>query len=132
MDGPSGRNRALSGVNRLKNQDLIVILCTCPDIQTATDLARSLAEARLAACVNVLAGLHSFYIWNDELQSDEEALMVIKTTRETLPALRDAILSRHPYDVPELIALPVVDGHDAYLRWLAAAVGQATPPPKPK
>lgn len=132
MNDPGGLKRALSGVNRLQNQEFIVVLCTCPDIQTATDLARSLAEARLAACVNVLPGLQSFYIWNDALQSDEEALMVIKTTRETFPALRDAILSRHPYEVPELIALPVVDGHDAYLRWLVAAVGQASPPPKPK
>jgi periplasmic divalent cation tolerance protein len=116
----------------MKNQELVVALSTCPDTDTASRLARELVQTGLAACVNVVPGLSSFYIWNETLRSDEEVLMVIKTSREALPSLEESLVSLHPYEVPELIALPVVDGHDAYLRWLAAAVSRPAPGLDPK
>mgnify|MGYP001822585064 CR=1 FL=1 len=84
-------------------------------------MARALVEASLAACVNITPGLKSVYSWNGSLQSDEEVLMLIKTTGDRFPALRERLVAMHPYEVPEVVALPIVDGHDAYLRWIESA-----------
>lgn len=84
-------------------------------------MARALVEASLAACVNIAPGLKSVYSWNGSLQSDEEVLMLIKTTGDRFPALRERLVAMHPYEVPEVVALPIVDGHDAYLRWIESA-----------
>lgn len=84
-------------------------------------MARALVEDSLAACVNVAPGLRSIYRWNGSLQSDEEVLMLIKTTGGRFPALRERLVAMHPYEVPEVVALPIVDGHDAYLRWIESA-----------
>ena len=103
------------------NKDLLVVLSTCPGADVAESLARALVEASLAACVNILPGLKSIYHWNDSVQSDEEVLMMIKTTAERFPALRARLVELHPYQVPEVVALPIVDGHHAYLRWIESA-----------
>lgn len=84
-------------------------------------MARALVEASLAACVNIAPGLKSVYSWNGSLQSDEEVVMLIKTTGDRFPALRERLVAMHPYEVPEVVALPIVDGHDAYLRWIESA-----------
>ena len=105
----------------MNNQDIFVILSTCPDAATAERLGRTLVEEALAACVNVLPGLRSIYRWNDAVQSDEEALMIIKTTAACLAAARERLVELHPYEVPEAVALPVVDGHHAYLAWVASS-----------
>jgi len=105
----------------MNNKDILVILSACPDVATAERLGRVLVEASLAACVNVLPGLRSIYRWNDAVQSDEEALMIIKTTAACLAAARDRPVELHPYEVPEVVALPVADGHHAYLSWVASA-----------
>ena len=100
--------------------DALVVLVTAPSAEQAAALARALVEARLAACGNVVPGLRSIYRWEGRVQDEPEALLVLKTTRDRLEALRERLLALHPYDVPEVLALPVEAGSAAYLAWLAA------------
>ncbi len=103
--------------------EALVVLCTAPTVEVAAALARALVEARLAACGNVVPGLRSIYRWQGQVEDQPEVLLVLKTTRERFPALRDELLRRHPYEVPEVLALPVEAGSATYLEWLAAQVG---------
>ena len=100
--------------------DKIVVLSTCAAEADAERLARALVAERLAACVNVAPGVRSFYHWKGEIESAAEYLLIIKTSRELLPALKAEIAKLHPYELPELLALPVVDGAEDYLGWLQA------------
>jgi periplasmic divalent cation tolerance protein len=100
----------------------LVVLVTMPDRDKALGMARTLVEERLCACVNVSGEIRSVYRWKDAVQEDPEVLCVIKTTRAGFEALRARVVSLHPYDVPEVIALPVSEGHLPYLEWLAASV----------
>ena len=102
--------------------EAVVILCTCPDEDTAGRLATGLVEDRLAACVNVLPGVRSIYRWQGEVQDDAEVLMVIKTTAASVTGLQTWLREAHPYDVPEIIALPVTAGSAEYLEWVAGSV----------
>jgi len=104
--------------------DALVCSSTCPDTSTAEHIARVLVEDRLAACVNLLPGVRSVYRWEGEVAVDDEVLLMIKTTQDRLPALRDRLVALHPYDVPELVAVTVADGLPAYLRWIADATAQ--------
>ena len=99
------------------------VLVTAPDRQLAESMASTLVEERLAACVNVIPGLVSVYRWEGEVQRDEEALMIVKTTEPRVAQLRERIVQLHPYEVPEVLVLNVVDGHEAYLGWVRDAVG---------
>jgi len=103
--------------------DKIVILCTCANPEEAARLARSLVEARLAACVTVIPLVHSYYRWKGEVESADECLLAIKSSGERFEALRAEIERLHSYQVPEVLALPVVDGSDNYLKWLDASLG---------
>jgi periplasmic divalent cation tolerance protein len=105
----------------MNNLDFFVVLSTCPDAGTAARISRSLVESALVACVNIVPGLRSIYRWNDTVQDESEVLMILKTTGPCLAAAREMLLSLHPYDVPEVVALPVADGHDAYLRWVSTS-----------
>jgi periplasmic divalent cation tolerance protein len=100
--------------------DAIVVLVTVPTPDRAAEIARVLVEERLAACGNVVPGLRSIYRWEGEVQEDDEALLLLKTTRARFEALRDRVLALHPYEVPEVIALSVEAGSAAYLGWIAA------------
>jgi len=97
-----------------------VTLCTCPDAQVADRIARALVEEQLAACVNRLGGVRSVYRWKGAVQHDEEHPMLIKTTAERYPALEQALRAGHPYELPEIIAVPIERGLPAYLDWVAA------------
>lgn len=108
--------------------EALVVLVSIPVDGTADDLARRLVADGLAACVHRLPAGTSVYRWQGAIESADEALLVIKTTRAAWPALRNAIHSAHPYDVPEILALPVADGLPDYLAWL---VGSVTPPAEP-
>jgi len=99
----------------------LVVMVTAPSGGKAAEIARALVEERLAACGNVLPGLRSLYRWEGKVQDDAEALLLLKTTRDRFEALRARLLSLHPYQVPEVIALPVEAGHAAYLEWIAAS-----------
>jgi len=98
----------------------LLCLCTCPDRDTAARIARTLVEERLAACVNLLPGITSVYRWQDRVETDEEALLLAKTTPERLQALTTRIVELHPYDVPEVVAVEIGGGLPAYLEWIAS------------
>jgi periplasmic divalent cation tolerance protein len=95
----------------------IVVLCTCPDEATADRIARELIDGRLAACVNRLA-VRSTYRWKDRVEDEPEALLIIKTMASRYRELELRIKALHPYELPEIIALPVVAGSEAYLAWI--------------
>jgi periplasmic divalent cation tolerance protein len=99
--------------------DKVVVLVTCANAREAKRIARAAVEARLAACVNVLtAPVHSVYRWKGKVAQAREVLLVTKTSRKRLRALRALVGHLHSYDVPEFIALPIFAGSPAYLRWL--------------
>jgi periplasmic divalent cation tolerance protein len=98
--------------------DKIVVLTTCESQEQAEHLARHLIEDRLAGCVNILPGARSIYRWKDKIEDAAEFVLVIKSRRDIFDKLRAAIGRLHSYEIPEVIALPVVDGSDAYLKWL--------------
>jgi periplasmic divalent cation tolerance protein len=98
----------------------LLVLTNLPDRASAERLADGLVEKRVAACVNILAPCRSVYRWKDALQHDEEHPVLIKTTAEKYAALEAEIRASHPYDLPEIIALPIDKGLPAYLDWVAA------------
>lgn len=99
-----------------------LILCTCPDRNTSEKIAKRLVKDRLAACVNIMPGLTSIYTWQDRLETAEEHLMLIKSTKERYPAIEQAIRELHPYELPEIIALPIEQGLPDYLNWIDTCV----------
>ena len=99
---------------------VLLVLTNLPDRASAEALASELVKARLAACVNVLPPCHSVYRWQGVLETANEVPMLIKTSSERYAELEAAIRSEHPYDLPEVIALPVVDGLPEYLSWVAS------------
>jgi len=101
----------------------LVVYCTCPDQATAEALAGELVTARLAACVNI-GPVTSVYSWQGQREQDAEVLLIIKTRQDRFPALEQRIRERHPYEVPEIIALPIVAGGADYLRWIDDNVGE--------
>ncbi len=100
----------------------VLVLVTAPDLKTARTLARAALASRLAACVNLLPGIESHYWWQGKVESSSEVLLLLKTTRPKLVALKQLILARHPYDTPEFVALSLDTGSKRYLDWLAASV----------
>ncbi len=103
----------------------IVVLSTCASQPEADSIARGLVEKRLAACVNIIRQVRSIYRWKDSIEDSEEFLLVIKSNREKFPQLKTELERMHSYEVPEIIALPVVDGSDAYLSWIDRELGDA-------
>lgn len=101
--------------------EILLCLCTCPDTDSAQKLAEALVGERLAACVNRLPGVLSTYCWQGQVNTDGEELLLIKTTAARFEALKARLLELHPYELPELIALPIERGHAAYLDWLRSA-----------
>lgn len=102
--------------------DVMVVLSTAPDAATAERIAEALVEERLAACVNVVESVSSIYRWKGTVQREREVLMVTKTTSDAVERLRERLLELHPYEVPEVLALAVSQGHAPYLDWVGAQV----------
>ena len=98
---------------------VLVVLTNCPDVEVADRIARTIVEQRLAACVNRLAPVESVYRWQGAIERATEVPLLIKTTRERYAEIEQAIRALHPYDVPEIIAMPVSAGLASYLRWVA-------------
>ena len=98
----------------------LLVFTNLPERAAAERLADSLLEQRLAACVNILAPCRSVYRWKGDVQHDEEHPMLIKTTTERYPELEKALRAGHPYELPEIVAVPVERGLPAYLEWVAA------------
>jgi len=103
----------------------LLVLTNLPDRAAAERLANALIGGRFAACVNVLAPCHSVYRWKDALQHDEEHPVLIKTTDERYPELEQAIRAHHPYELPEIVAVPIERGLPAYLDWIVAETSEA-------
>ena len=101
----------------------LVVLCTVGKAEDAEWIAREVVERRLAACVNVVPAITSIYRWRGEVEKNEEILLVMKTRSERFEALREAIVSMHSSEVPEVIALAIEAGHPPYLAWLDDSVG---------
>ena len=97
---------------------LLVVLCTFPDRETAQRIATALVDQRLAACVNLVPGVQSIYRWQGKVESAEEVLAVMKTTVEVYPQLEAKLKELHPYDVPEIVALPVERVQEGYAKWV--------------
>ena len=97
----------------------MIIFSTTPDEETAARIAETLVEERLAACIQVLPGVTSFYRWQGKLEKSDEKLLLIKTSRDRLDELISRIESLHPYDIPELLAVEVSGGAKKYLDWIA-------------
>lgn len=95
-----------------------IILVTTPSEKVATRIARCLVEKRLVACVNIIPRITSLYRWQNKLCQDKESLMIIKTRRSLFRRVERAIKEMHPYEVPEIIGLPITQGNRAYLNWL--------------
>ena len=104
------------------SQEYVIVLTTLPADADGAAFARELVEERLAACVNLSAPMKSIYRWEGTVETESERQLVIKTSRDRVVALWDRVRELHPYDMPEFLVTPIVDGNDAYLRW----VGEST------
>lgn len=102
--------------------DCIVVLVTSPNEEHACTLSQKIIELKLAACVNMLPKTNSIYLWNDKIERSEEVLMVIKTNSANLVELEEKILSLHPYDTPEFIAIEAKHVTKEYLSWMNRAL----------
>ncbi len=107
--------------------DTLLVLTNLPDADHARTLAAQLVEARLAACVSILAPCTSVYRWQGAIESATEVPLLIKTTRARYAALEAAIRAAHPYELPEIVAVPIVRGLPGYLDWIAAETAPDTP-----
>ena len=106
---------------------VLLVLTNLPDEAAARRLAAGLVEARLAACVNILAPCTSVYRWNDAVETATEVPLLVKTTLARYPALQAALTEAHPYELPEIIAVPLQEGLPAYLAWVGAETLNARP-----
>lgn len=102
-------------------KDFYVVLVTAPDMKTARALAKASLQARLIACANLVPRIESHYWWQGKIESGNEVLIILKTTRKRLAALEKLILAKHPYDTPEFLVLPLGAGTRRYVQWLATS-----------
>lgn len=96
----------------------LLVLCTCPDEDSARTLSDSLVQEKLAACVSIVNPISSIFTWQGRIDTEQESLLLIKTTETAYSALEQAIKQRHPYEIPEIIAIPVQRGSAEYLNWI--------------
>lgn len=101
--------------------DLVVVYITAPDVEVAARIGRTLVEEGLAACCNLVPGVRSIYRWKGKVHEDAEVLMIVKTRAALMEALSARVVALHPYAVPEVIALPIINGHASYLDWVRAS-----------
>jgi periplasmic divalent cation tolerance protein len=96
-----------------------LVIVTAPNLKTARKLARAALEARLIACANIVPAIESHYWWQGKIQSGREVLLILKTSRALVPKLERLVLELHPYDTPEIIAIPLASGTAKYLQWMS-------------
>ena len=107
-----------------ESSEHLVVMNTCPDPETAGRIAADLVDCKLAACVQVLPGLQSYFHWDGKVDREEEHLLLIKTSSASYPALERRILELHPYQLPEIIGVPVSEGLPGYLSWISTNTQQ--------
>lgn len=112
------------------DDEVLVCLCSCPDLDGARTLGRTLVEERLVACAQLLPGMESIYRWDGRVDTAGEVLLILKTTRACFDRLQARLVALHPYDVPELVALPAVAGLPAYLHWVTDSTRAADAGPR--
>lgn len=100
------------------SEQILLVLCTCPDQHTASRLAHDLVAQQLAACVSISAPVTSVYRWQGKVEQASEVQLYIKTTVETYPALERSLQEQHPYELPEIVAIPLTAGLPDYLEWV--------------
>ena len=100
------------------HREIVLTVSTFPDREKARQVGRQLVEKKLAACVQVSSPVNSIYAWKGELHEDSEVLLFIKSTAANARKVIDYVKSVHPYEVPEIITVPVTDGFDAYIEWV--------------
>jgi periplasmic divalent cation tolerance protein len=100
-----------------------VVLLTAPSDEVGAQIARCLVEEGFAACANLVPGVRSIYRWQGALQEDAEVLLIVKTRADLVAGLAERVRALHPYELPEVVALPVLGGSAAYLDWVRAAAG---------
>lgn len=105
------------------SEPLRTVLMTAPDAETGESIGRRLVEERLAACANVISGVTSVYWWEGAVQRDSEALVIMKTRASVVEALAERVVALHPYEVPEVLALPVLGGFEPYIDWVRRETG---------
>jgi len=103
-------------------QDHLLLLCTCPDDVVASEIATALVAEQLAACVNRLPGIQSVFRWEGSVETQGEELLLIKTTGQAYPAVEARISELHPYELPEIVAVPITRGSAAYLQWMSKSI----------
>ena len=96
----------------------LLVLCTCPGNTVAAEISTALIDLKLAACVNRVPGVKSWYRWRDRMEQDEEVLLLIKTTRSRFAEVESAIRRLHPNELPEVIGVSITAGSEAYLNWV--------------
>lgn len=101
--------------------DCLLVMTACPSQEVALELARRLVQDKLAACVNIVPGVHSVYRWQDAIEETREVMLVIKSTAANYAALESVIHSVHPYQVPEVLAVPITQVAPQYRSWLKEA-----------
>jgi len=110
------------------NPEIWLVYCTCPEDATAAGLAERLVSERLAACANRIPAMSSTYRWQNKVQTDSEVQLILKTTATCYPALERRIRELHPYELPEIIAVPVQAGRAGYMAWVQQSVLGDTDP----
>lgn len=108
--------------------ETIVVLVATPTADKAAEIARTLVEERLAACGSVIPTIRSIYAWEGKVHDEAEALLVLKAPRKRMQELCDRVVALHPYDVPEVIALPIDGGNERYIDWIIYTMYQREPP----
>jgi periplasmic divalent cation tolerance protein len=98
---------------------VLLAISTFPDVETANRIAEALVAEKLAACANLIPAVHSIYHWKEKIESAGEVMVFFKTTEDRLAAFEEKLRSLHPYEVPEIIFLPITSGLREYLRWVA-------------
>ena len=100
------------------NRQIRLILCTCPDQESAKTVANTLVDKRLAACVNIIPQIMSIYRWQDKVEHSNELLLLIKTNKDCVAQIQATICEIHPYELPEIISVPIENGLATYLAWI--------------
>lgn len=103
---------------KAKMSEYILIFSTISSKDEADKLAKTLVDQKLAACVNIIRGISSIYEWKDKICIDDEILLLIKSRKDLFDEIKSAIISLHPYELPEIISIPIIDGLDPYLKWI--------------